>query len=169
MSSSFTRLLVVAAALVIVAFGLRAAADFLAPLILGGFVVVLCIPIVEAFERRGWPHWAAVLVSALAYVAAVAVLAIIGLISLRELVELVPQLTSGAEGAESDAERFLTPIIGAEAAGAVATALRLAELLPFIQDVAVALIQAAWAWSGVPGAAMLRIRGSGGMVVDGCG
>lgn len=143
MSSSFTRLLVVMASLVIVAFGLRAAADFLAPLVLGGFVAVLCIPIVEAFGRRGWPHWAAVLTSALLYVAAVAVLAIIGLVSLRELVELVPQLTTGAEGAESETEGLLAPIIGATAAAAVATALRLAQFLPFIQDVAVALIQAA--------------------------
>jgi predicted PurR-regulated permease PerM len=143
MQSSFTRLLVVLAALVIVAIGLRLAADFLAPIILGGFVVVLCIPIVEAFQRRGWPHWTAVLVSALLYVAAVALLAVIGLISLRELVELVPELTSGAEGTESEAEGILAPIIGAEAAAAVATALRLAQFLPFIQDVAVAMIQAA--------------------------
>jgi predicted PurR-regulated permease PerM len=143
MQSSFTRLLVVLAALVIVAVGLRLAADFLAPIILGGFVVVLCIPIVEAFQRRGWPHWTAVLVSTLLYVAAVALLAVIGLISLRELVELVPELTSGAEGTESEAEGFLVPIIGAEAAAAVAAALRLAQFLPFIQDVAVAMIQAA--------------------------
>jgi predicted PurR-regulated permease PerM len=130
MSSSFTRLLVVTAALVIIAFGLRAAADFLAPLILGGFVVVLCIPIVEAFGRRGWPHWAAVLASTIAYVAAVAVLAVIALVSLRELVELVPELTSGAADAESEIGGFLEPIIGAEAAAAVATAMRLAQVLP---------------------------------------
>jgi predicted PurR-regulated permease PerM len=143
MAPSFARLLVVLAALVIVVVGLRMAADFLAPIILGGFVVVLCLPIVEAFQRRGWPHWSAVLVAALLYVGAVALLAVIGLVSLRELVELVPQLTTGAEGTEGDTERLLAPIIGATAAAAVATALKLAQFVPFIQDVAVALIQAA--------------------------
>ena len=143
MGPSFTRLLVVLASLVIVVVGLHAAADFLAPVILGGFVVVLCMPIVEAFQRRGWPHWGAVLAATLLYVAAVAVLAIIGLISIRELVDLIPQLTAGAEGAESDTEGFLAPIIGAEAAAAVGTALRLAQFLPFLKDVALVLVQAA--------------------------
>jgi predicted PurR-regulated permease PerM len=76
-------------------------------------------------------------------VAAVAVLAVIGLISLGELVELIPQLAAGAAGAESDTERLLAPIIGPEAAAAVASALRLAQVLPFLQDVALALVQAA--------------------------
>jgi predicted PurR-regulated permease PerM len=143
MTPSFARLLFVMAALVIVLFGLRLAADFLTPLILGGFVVVLTVPLVEAFARRGWPHWAGVLAATLLYIGAVALLAVVGLISLRELVELVPELTAGAEDAEGGTVAFLAPIIGEDAAAAVGAALRVAQVVPFVRDVAGALVQAA--------------------------
>lgn len=50
---SIFRFLVGAASLVIVIAGLRAAGDFVSPLLLAGLIGLLCLPIVRLLERRG--------------------------------------------------------------------------------------------------------------------
>jgi AI-2 transport protein TqsA len=138
---SFARLLFVLAALVIVVIGIRLASGFLTPLILGGFVVVLCLPILGIFERRGWPRWTGVLAAAGLYVAAVAVLVIVALVSLRELAGMVPGFDQGASEIQSEIEDALSPIVG-DAAGAIAQAIALAPLIPAIKGIASTLLGA---------------------------
>ena len=50
------RILVVAAALVIVIAGLQAARQILTPILLGAFVAILATPLEERLLRRGWPR-----------------------------------------------------------------------------------------------------------------
>ncbi len=142
MGSSFARLLYVLAALVIVVVGIRMASGFLTPLILGGFVVILCLPILGIFERRGWPRWTGVLAATGLYVAAVAVLVIVALVSLRELAGMVPGLGEGASEIQQEIEDALGPVAG-DAAGAIAQAVALAPLVPVVKGVASGLLGAA--------------------------
>ena len=140
-SSSFARALFVLAALVIVVIGIRMASGFLTPLILGGFVVVLCLPILGNFERRGWPRWTGVLAAIGLYVAAVAVLVLVALISLRELSGMIPALGDGASEIQHEIEDALGPVAG-DAAGAISQAVALAPLVPVVKGVASTLLSA---------------------------
>jgi AI-2 transport protein TqsA len=53
------RILVVAAALVIVVAGLQAARQIISPILLGAFVAILATPLEDRLLRRGWPRVAA--------------------------------------------------------------------------------------------------------------
>jgi predicted PurR-regulated permease PerM len=54
------RLIVIAAAVVVVLAGLRAAQAFVVPLLMAVFLTVLCAPPLRALRRRGLPEWLAV-------------------------------------------------------------------------------------------------------------
>lgn len=54
------RLIVIAAAVVIVLAGLRAAQAFVVPLLMAVFLTVLCAPPLRALRRWGLPEWLAV-------------------------------------------------------------------------------------------------------------
>ncbi|HWM88903.1 MAG TPA: AI-2E family transporter [Kofleriaceae bacterium] len=55
------RLLVAAACLVIVVAGLRAGQAFFLPMLMAGFLTILCIPPLRWMRRLGLPEWASVL------------------------------------------------------------------------------------------------------------
>lgn len=73
------RVLFAAACLVVVIAGLSAAKDILLPVLLGGFLAVVTVPIVRWLEDRGAPSWVAipsvVVVAAASLVAIVAIIA----------------------------------------------------------------------------------------------
>lgn len=73
------RLLFIAAALVVVIAGLKAAQSFLLPVLMALFLTILCVPPMRWLERRGLPTWlAALLVIGGAILAVLAVAIVIG-------------------------------------------------------------------------------------------
>jgi AI-2 transport protein TqsA len=73
------RLLFVAASLVVVVAGLKAAQSFFLPLLMALFLTILCVPPMRWLERRGLPTWlAALLVIGGAILAVLAVAIVIG-------------------------------------------------------------------------------------------
>lgn len=73
------RLLFIAASLVVVVAGLKAAQSFFLPLLMALFLTVLCVPPMRWLERRGLPVWlAALLVIAGAILAVLAIAVVIG-------------------------------------------------------------------------------------------
>jgi len=56
------RVLVVAAAFVVIVAGLKAAASMLAPLMVAGFLAILCVPSMRRLQRHGVPEWLALLI-----------------------------------------------------------------------------------------------------------
>src|SRR5262245_56425190 len=55
------RLILLAAALVVVVAGLKAAQPFLLPFLMALFLTILCLPPMRWLERHGLPTWAAML------------------------------------------------------------------------------------------------------------
>ena len=73
------RLLFIAASLVVVVAGLKAAQTFFLPLLMALFLTILCVPPMRWLERRGLPTWlATLLVIAGAILAVLAVAVVIG-------------------------------------------------------------------------------------------
>jgi predicted PurR-regulated permease PerM len=62
MPSRIARGIVVAAAVVIVLAGMRAASSILVPFLVSAFVALICIPPLLWLQKKGLPSWAAVLV-----------------------------------------------------------------------------------------------------------
>lgn len=52
--------LLVAAALIVVLAGMKAASDLLEPFLLATFISIVCAPVVSWLTRKGWPEWLAV-------------------------------------------------------------------------------------------------------------
>lgn len=59
------RRILIAAGIVVIAFGMQAMQSILVPVLLAAFVAVLAIAPVRWMERKGLPHWAAVAIVAL--------------------------------------------------------------------------------------------------------
>ncbi|MEN0067954.1 MAG: AI-2E family transporter [Myxococcota bacterium] len=72
------RFLLAAACVVVILAGLSAAKEILLPVMLGGFLAVVTVPIVRLLERRGAPSWIAI--PAVVIVAAGGLVAIVGII-----------------------------------------------------------------------------------------
>lgn len=52
--------LIVAASLIILLAGMKAASDLLEPFLLATFISIICAPVVSLLTRKGWPEWLAV-------------------------------------------------------------------------------------------------------------
>lgn len=89
-SRSPVKLLYAGAALVVLIAGLRAAAPVLVPLLLSGFMAVLCVPLLSALTRRRVPMVLALLLVILAAVLAMATLALIVGSSVSEFSSRIP-------------------------------------------------------------------------------
>jgi len=48
------------AAIVVIAAGMKAASSLLIPLLLAGFITIVCLPVLRAMTRRGVPGWLAI-------------------------------------------------------------------------------------------------------------
>jgi predicted PurR-regulated permease PerM len=88
------RFLLVAACVVIIVAGLRAAAQILVPFLVGIFLAILSLPILFALKKRGVRNWLAVLVSILVDVAVIAGISFLLGGTLNELANEVPTYQS---------------------------------------------------------------------------
>lgn len=84
------RFLLIAACVVIVVAGLRAAAQILIPFLVGVFLAILSLPILFALKRRGVRNWLAVMVSILVDLAIIAGVSFLLGGTLNELANEVP-------------------------------------------------------------------------------
>lgn len=91
------RFLLLAACLVVVVYGLRAAAAILVPFALALFLTVLSLPLLSWLQRRRVPSWLAVLLTVLANVAALGAVGLMVSQTLNEFVAALPRYTAGLQ------------------------------------------------------------------------
>src|SRR4051794_9970479 len=95
-------LLVGTAAVVIAAAGIRAAAEIVAPVMLGLVLTIAVLPLWTWARRHGWPGWCGTLLALVASCAIVLVL-VLGLsLAIVKLVDLVPQYAADADRVQAD-------------------------------------------------------------------
>ncbi len=100
-------LLLAAAAAVVAGAGVRAAAEIVAPVMLGLVLTIAVLPLAAWVRNRGWPSWCG---SLLALVAACAILLVLLLgtaLAVVKLVELLPQYADDANRMQADSTDFL--------------------------------------------------------------
>src|SRR3954451_12299151 len=117
------------AAVVIAGAGLRAAAEIVAPIMLGLVLTIAVLPLWTWARRHGWPGWCGTLLALVSACAIVLVL-VLGLsLAVVKLVELVPQYAEGSTRLQANGADFLTSHgIGAGSAGTAADAADPAKL-----------------------------------------
>lgn len=85
------RFLLIAACIVILGWGLRAAAPILLPFSLALFLAILSLPILRALQNRGIPGVVAVLITLLVDLAVLGVIVLLGIQSVAEFQERLPR------------------------------------------------------------------------------
>ena len=93
---------------VVVVAGMRAASDFLAPVLLALVLTVAVAPIRRVAMRHRWPSWAATLAMLVAAYLIVLVLVVSLALSVVQLAALVPTYADNADKLVADAQRWLT-------------------------------------------------------------
>jgi AI-2 transport protein TqsA len=112
-SSGLPRSIVVllgAAAAVLVAAGVRAGAEIIAPSMLALMLTIAVLPVRSWAGRHGWPGWLATLVALIASYLILAVLVFGTIFCIVELVNLLPQYTSTARELTADAQKSLAGV-----------------------------------------------------------
>ncbi|MFC4334197.1 AI-2E family transporter [Salininema proteolyticum] len=89
----------IAAALVIVVAGLKAASGIVAPIALAFVLVIAVSPLQRSLRRHGWPTWLGVPVLLVALYALLISFAVVAVASAGQLVSLLPQYESQADAA----------------------------------------------------------------------
>ena len=89
---------------VVLAAGVRAAAEIVAPAMLALVLTIAVLPIGASARRHGWPGWLGTLLALVAAYAIVAVLLIGTVICLIKLVDLLPQYTNDAQDLTDDVQ-----------------------------------------------------------------
>jgi len=90
--------LLVLAAAVVAGVGIALAADFVALVAFSAVSAVVCRPLQLRLRRRGWPAWAALVVTIGLYVLVLSLLGLAGLLSLVALAAQLPNYTDRLQG-----------------------------------------------------------------------
>ena len=101
----FVRALVIAAAVCVIVISLKLSAGFLSPILVGLWITMLCIPLVDTLRRRGVPGWLAILLPVGTLVSIMFVGAYLVVAWIAEFVNDIPtyQAQLSAKRAELDA------------------------------------------------------------------
>ena len=102
------RLLFIAAALVVVIAGLKAAQSFLLPFLMALFLTILCVPPMRWLERRGLPTWLAALLVIGGAILAVLVVAVVIAGSLQSFYVELPFYRARLDGMVQTALSWLS-------------------------------------------------------------
>ena len=101
-------LLLAAAAVVVAGAGIRAAAEIVAPVMLGLVLTIAVLPLAAWARGRGWPSWCGTLLALVAACAILLVLLLGTALAVVKLVELLPQYADDANRLQADGTDFLT-------------------------------------------------------------
>lgn len=136
-----TRVLITAAAAVVVLVGVWFARDILAPAAVAAVVVIIAHPVRFPLERRGWPKWLATTVVVAVAHAILAVLATLLVIASVQFVQLLPDYADELEAAaQSIAEVLASLGLSEEASAAAGSVLDPATLVDLAASVADAVV-----------------------------
>ena len=83
---------------VVLAFGIRGAAEIVAPTMLALVLTIAVLPVRTWARRHGWPGWLATLFALVAAYAILAGLLIGTIVCLIKLIDLLPEYTKDAQG-----------------------------------------------------------------------
>jgi predicted PurR-regulated permease PerM len=142
-----TRLLLSAAAAVVVFVGVWFARDLLVPVAVAAVVVIIAHPVRRPLERRGWPSWLATTVVILVGYAILAVLGLLLVVASAQFVAMLPEYADELQATAQGILGWLESLaFSSDAAGSAARAIAPEQLLSVATGVADAVLGAATAF-----------------------
>jgi predicted PurR-regulated permease PerM len=92
--SPLMRLLLAAASLVVIAFGMQQAKEVITPILLALVLAILFVPIQRGLQARGVPAWLSLLIVMLIVLAVVSVLISVTVVSVTSFINRIPEYSS---------------------------------------------------------------------------